>query len=261
MSIRLAASPSPQLTADARSAFVWGTALMIATATALSFADTMRIGAGAAGVALFAALLALLDRRLAHHPHGRFGRANRITLLRAGVACLLAARVLDPLPVAASERWVMAAVAAAALLLDGADGWAARRDGLCSRFGARFDMEVDAFAILVLCALALKIAAVPGWVLAIGLMRYVYVAAGNFAPVLRRKLPDRPGSAWRRKTIAVCQSIALIAALTPALDRTCAALACAAALSLLAYSFAADVVLLLRESDGRGARGALPGCE
>ena len=37
-----------------------------------------------------------------------------------------------------------------ALLLDAVDGGVARRTGTVSGFGARFDMEVDAFLILVL---------------------------------------------------------------------------------------------------------------
>jgi phosphatidylglycerophosphate synthase len=252
MSIR-AIPPPPPLTTDARLVFGWAAGLMVSTAATLAMGDLLRPGAGAAAMALFAALLLLLDRQLAaYHPHRHFGRANRITLLRAGIACLLAARARDPRPLTGSERWALAAVAAAALVLDGADGRAARRDGLCSRFGARFDMEVDAFAILALCGVALKASAAPGWTLAMGLMRYAYVAAGAAAPVLRRALPTAPLSMWRRKAIAVCQPIALIAALIPAVDRGWAACACFAALTLLAYSFAADIVLLLRETRAAG---------
>jgi phosphatidylglycerophosphate synthase len=39
------------------------------------------------------------------------------------------------------------------LALDGLDGWLARRFGLASAYGARFDMEVDGFLILVLALL------------------------------------------------------------------------------------------------------------
>ena len=38
--------------------------------------------------------------------------------------------------------------------LDGVDGWLARRSGIASAFGARFDMEIDALLILVLAVLA-----------------------------------------------------------------------------------------------------------
>ena len=150
-----------------------------------------------------------------------------------------------PAPVGAPERWLLAAIAAAALMLDGADGWAARRQGLASDFGARFDLEVDAFAILVLAITVAKAQAAPYWVLAIGGMRYLYVAAALVFPLLRRPLPPRPIADRRRKTIAVVQSVGLTIALVPATLAGWAAVVCAAALGLLAYSFAADIVILL----------------
>jgi phosphatidylglycerophosphate synthase len=168
---------------------------------------------------LFAGLLFAVERGLvAHHPHPRLGTANRITLFRAAIACLIAARAVEPAPLGAPERWLLAAISVAALMLDGADGWAARRQGLASAFGARFDLEVDAFAILVLAITVAKAQAVPCWVLAIGGMRYFYLAAALAFPLLR---------------------------LAPATLRGWAAFSCAAALGLLAYSFAADIVILL----------------
>jgi phosphatidylglycerophosphate synthase len=104
-------------------------------------------------------------------------------------------------------------------MLDGADGWAARRQGLASAFGARFDMEIDAFATLVLAITAVKAHAVPGWVLAIGAMRYFYLAAALAFPLLRRPLPPRTIADRRRKTIAVIQSIGLTLAFAPQRSR------------------------------------------
>lgn len=197
------------------------------------------------GLLLFAGLLIAVERGLAaHHPHSRLGIANRITLVRSAIACLIAARALDPDPLGMPERWLVAAIAGGALLLDGADGWAARRQGLASAFGARFDMEIDALAILVLSVTVLKASAVPGWVLAIGAMRYLYLVAGQMWPVLRQPLPAHPRADRRRKTIAVVQSVALIIALMPAVTPRWAAIVCAAALGLLACSFAADIVML-----------------
>ncbi|HEX3414396.1 MAG TPA: CDP-alcohol phosphatidyltransferase family protein [Stellaceae bacterium] len=198
------------------------------------------------GLALFAGLLFAVERGLAaHHPHPRLGAANRITLVRAAIACLIAARVVEPAPLGAPERWLLAAIAAAALMLDGADGWAARRQGLVSVFGARFDLEVDAFAILVLAITVVKAQAVPYWVLAIGGMRYLYLAAALAFPLLRRPLPPRRIADRRRKTIAVVQGVGLTITLVPATLPGWAAIICAAALGLLAYSFAADIVILL----------------
>jgi phosphatidylglycerophosphate synthase len=238
-------SPSPPaLLREARSLFTRSLALAAISVPVLGVA----IGTVPAlsGLALFAGLLFAVERGLAaHHPHPRLGTANRITLVRAAIACLIAARAIEPAPLAAPERWLLAAVAMAALMLDGADGWAARRQGLASAFGARFDMEVDAFAILVLAITVAKAQAVPCWVLAIGGMRYFYLAAAHAFPLLRRPLPPRQIADRRRKTIAVAQSVGLTIALIPATMAGWAAAACAAALGLLAYSFAADIVILL----------------
>ena len=76
---------------------------------------------------------------------------------------------------------------AVALALDGVDGKVARRTGTSSALGARFDMEVDAFLILVLSA-ASPLSLGP-WVLAIGAMRYAFVAAAEVLAWLRAALP------------------------------------------------------------------------
>jgi phosphatidylglycerophosphate synthase len=240
-------SPSlspPPLVREARSVFARSLAFAAISVPVLGVA----IGPlpALSGLALFAGLLFAVERGLAaHHPYPRFGTANRITLVRAAIACLIAARAIEPAPLGAPERWLLAAIAAAALMLDGADGWAARRQGLASAFGARFDMEVDAFAILVLAITVVKAQAVPYWVLAIGGMRYIFVAAALAFPLLRRPLPPRPIADRRRKTIAVVQSVGLTIALAPATLESWAAVVCAAALGLLAYSFVADIVILL----------------
>jgi phosphatidylglycerophosphate synthase len=205
------------------------------------------------GVALFAGFLLAISRGLlAYHPHPRLGIANRITLARAAIACLIAARAIEPAPLGEPERWLLSAVAGAALLLDGADGWAARRQGLASAFGARFDLEVDAFAILVLSITVVKAHAVPPWVLAIGAMRYLYLAMALVLPLLRRPLPPRPIADRRRKTIAVVQSVGLIVAMAPATSSAWAQAACAVALGLLAYSFGTDIFILRCTTDRIG---------
>ena len=238
-------SPSPPaLLREARSVFTRWLALAAISVPMLGVA----IGTipALSGLALFAGLLFAVERGLAaHHPHTRLGTANRITLVRAAIACLIAARAIEPAPLGAPERWLLVAIAGAALMLDGADGWAARRQGLASAFGARFDLEVDAFAILVLAITVVKAQAVPCWVLAIGGMRYIYLAAALAFPLLRRPLPPRRIADRRRKTIAVVQSVGLTIALVPVTVADWAAAACAAALGLLTYSFAADIVILL----------------
>ena len=246
MSIRITSpSPSPALVRETRSVFARSFGLAVAAMSLPVLGGAVNAVSALTGLALFAGLLFAVERGLtAHHPHSRLGAANRITLLRAAIACLIAARAIEPASIGRPERWLLAALAAGALMLDGADGWAARRQGLASAFGARFDMEVDAFAILILATTVVKAHAAPIWVLAIGAMRYLYLAAALALPRLRRPLPPRPIADRRRKTIAVIQSVGLIIALVPTTEPASAAVICAAALALLVYSFAADIVIL-----------------
>jgi len=247
MSIHAAPLPSYSLALMREAHVVFARSLGIAAAATLLLVlgGAVQTPAAMAGLILFTGLVVASERRLArNHPHPRLGIANRITLARAGVACLIAGRALDPDPLGTAERWTLVALAGAALLLDGTDGWAARRQGLASAFGARFDMEIDAFAIAVLAITAVKAGAVPCWVLAIGAMRYLYVGAGRLFPVLRPTPPARAFADRRRKAIAVVQSLALLCSLAPATPPSWAAAVCALALVMLAYSFAADIVML-----------------
>jgi len=239
--------------------FAGSVVFAVAATLLLVLGGAVRALSGMAGLILFIGLVVAFERLLAgNHPYPRFGIANRITLARAGVACLIASRALDPAPLGAKERWILVFVAGAALLLDGTDGWAARRQGLASAFGARFDMETDAFAIAVLAVTAVKAACVPCWVLAIGAMRYLNLGAGRVFPVLRGPPPACAFADRRRKAIAVVQSLALLGSLAPATPPRWAVTACAVALGLLAYSFAADIVMLLfAEPPRRGPNKSL----
>jgi phosphatidylglycerophosphate synthase len=192
---------------------------------------------------LFAAIVGLsLGFLQQHHPFARFGAANQITTLRAILVALVAGLVGEPrLPAIA-----MAAVAAslAVIVLDGIDGWLARRQGIASRFGARFDMEIDALLILALSTLAWRHGKAGVWVLASGLLRYAFVAAGSIAPWLRGALPP----SRRRQTICVIQIAALTLVMLPAIESPGSARLAAAALAVLAFSFLADTLWLRRHA-------------
>ena len=109
-----------------------------------------------------------------------FGLPNWVTFCRLLMAAFIgglaapgaASGTLD-----AREAWIWCAVAVIALALDGLDGWLARRLKRETPFGARFDMETDAFLMLVLSLLVWLMGKAGPWVLAIGLMRYVFVGA------------------------------------------------------------------------------------
>ncbi|MCG6657533.1 CDP-alcohol phosphatidyltransferase family protein [Halomonas campisalis] len=169
------------------------------------------------------------------------GWANRLTLLRGVVVALLAGALVDP-ALLARHPWPLAGLALLALLLDGADGWVARRTGSASAFGARFDMELDAFFILVLCLALLSLGKVGPWVLGIGLMRYGFVLAGHRHAWLRAPLPE----SRRRKAVCVWQVVALMLGLLPPLGAQVAGWLAATALVGLAGSFAVDVRWLWR---------------
>jgi phosphatidylglycerophosphate synthase len=127
-----------------------------------------------------------------------------------------------------------------ALALDWVDGRVARRTGTVTAFGARFDMEVDAFLILVLSVYAARWFGT--WVLAIGLARYALLAAEQVWPWLRQPVPPR----YWRKVVAAVQGIVLTVAASGLLPHTLMTVILLGALLLLAESFGRDVLYLSR---------------
>jgi phosphatidylglycerophosphate synthase len=187
-----------------------------------------------------------------HAPHQRFGMANSVTLGRAGVTALLWGVVGEAMPgpfaFEAELCWLLAGAAATALLLDGVDGWIARRSGMVSKFGADFDLEVDCLFVLALSLLVYAAGRAGAWVLMNGFMRYLFVCAGWLWPVLAAPLqPLR-----RRKVICAIQGAVLIAVLAPILPGEATPAVCLAALALLVYSFGADVFWLMAQKGDAG---------
>jgi len=176
------------------------------------------------------------------HPFACLGPANQVTLVRGTLVALLFALIGES-TVSGVPAMVMVA-ASVVCLLDGADGWLARRSKMVSGFGARFDMETDAVLVAVLAALAWQFGKVGAWVLWAGLLRYLYLAAGAVVPLLRRPLPP----SYLRKTIAVVQMVALIVAIAPFVSPALSARVAAAASAALTLSFLQQVLWLYRNS-------------
>ena len=195
-----------------------------------------------AAMATYLVLAGLIMRRLSSHGHG-LGWANRVTLARGVLVALLTGAVTDP-ELLATQGNLFAGLALAALLLDGLDGWVARRSGTTSPFGARFDMELDAFFILVLCLALLVLDKAGPWILAIGAMRYAFVLAGRRLPWLNATLPERR----RRQAVCVWQVAALMLGLLPAVGATATTWLAATALAGLVGSFGADIRWLHRHA-------------
>lgn len=208
--------------------------------------------AGWAAAAVYLAVAhALLATGLRRRGATRFGQANVVTSLRSSlvgaITGMVVASFTAPIPV-----WMLVALIVPALALDAVDGWVARRTGSASDLGARYDMEVDAFLLLVLSA---YVAADLGlWVLAIGALRYLFVTVGWALPWFRAQLPYR----YWRKVVTAVAGIALalaVAGTAPGVELGAVGVAgVVVALGLLVESFGRDVVWLVVRR-GAGVRG------
>ncbi|WP_432133934.1 MULTISPECIES: CDP-alcohol phosphatidyltransferase family protein [unclassified Streptomyces] len=211
------------------------------------------------GLVFAVASWAVLSRALHRARPRSFGPANRVTLGRAtlvgGVTALVADSFASSPPV-----MLLVVLTAVALILDGVDGKVARRTGTSTPLGARFDMEVDAFLILVLSVYDATL--FGPWVLLIGGMRYAFVAAARVAPWLNAPLPP----SMARKTVAALQGICLLLAGAEVLPYAVNFAVVLAALGSLVWSFGRDVRWLWRTArvpaDALGTAGpaGVAGC-
>ena len=220
-----------------------GTVLILA-----ALARTVGLGGAGllVGLATGLTLNLALARALWRDPSAGLSWASWVTLTRAilavGVAALTAATFERPVATA-----TLVTLASVALAGDFVDGWLARRTSTESALGAKLDGEVDAFLILVL---SIEVApTVGGWVLAIGLARYAFLAAGWRLHWLRAPLPRRH---WR-KTVTASQGVALVVGASGVAPLTVSRVLLAVALALLAESFGRDVWWLWRRRDAAPA--------
>ncbi|WOI57292.1 CDP-alcohol phosphatidyltransferase family protein [Palleronia sp. LCG004] len=156
-----------------------------------------------------------------------------MTTLRLALMAGLAAGLLGD----RGADWSIFAVAMLVLLLDGVDGWLARREGVASEFGARFDMEVDA-ALAAILSLVLLVDGRGGVdLLVLGGARYAFVAASFVLPWLSHPLAP----SLRRKTICVLQIGALAVLSAPILPDWSARPLAVVAAAFVFWSFARDI--------------------
>ncbi|MQX35705.1 CDP-alcohol phosphatidyltransferase family protein [Roseospira navarrensis] len=218
------------------SAALFGALGVVALSAVLPGAGVL---AGAMALALYLVGATLAGRALARtYPFRRLGLCNLVTLGRLALVGALVA----PTAAGVGPSWAVLAVAVVALTLDGVDGWMARRYGLVSAFGARFDMEVDSAFALVLALNAAIGSEAGALVVLLGLPRYAFLAAGMACPWMRPALPDR----FSRKVVAVAHMAALIAMQAPLLPPSGAAVMAAAVAGLVGWSFARDILWLWR---------------
>lgn len=169
------------------------------------------------------------------------GPANAVTLARAilvgGVTALVVTSFSHAISIPA-----LVTVAGVALALDGVDGQVARRTGSSSALGARFDMEIDAYLILVLSIYAGD--RFGWWTVALGAYRYLFVAASWAFPWLNAALPPK----FSRKVVAALQGVVLALVTAHLLPHYVALGALILALGTLTWSFGRDTLWLYRES-------------
>ena len=190
-------------------------------------------------------LLDLLEVRNGRpaRPVQRATPADRVTFVRACLSGVVA--VLVVLSYAGHPQiGLLVTLAAVALVLDAVDGAVARRTVATER-GAAFDMEVDAFLILVLSVAV--VATVGWWVLLIGSARYLLLLATRLWPWLGDPIPPRR---WA-KGVAALQGVVLVVVVADVLPHPVAVGSLVVALALLVVSFGHQVWWLHRARSER----------
>jgi phosphatidylglycerophosphate synthase len=218
--------------------WIWG-AIGVAVLVAMFLVTPLSLVGWLAGVAYVLVSNLLLSLGLRRRGMTRLGPANAATATRSLLVGFIISLVVTsftlPIPVP-----LLIGLTATALLLDAVDGLLARRFGSESPLGARFDMEVDAFLMLVLSVFDAR--SLGWWILAIGLMRYAFVAAGWVLPWMRAQLPPR----YWRKVVTAVAGIALTLAATGWGSPLVGQITLGVALLLLVESFGRDVIWLFR---------------
>jgi len=176
--------------------------------------------------------------------------ANAVTGFRlvtgVGAVAATAFGVLPPTTAAWAIFWALVM----GEITDFLDGFIARRAGPTA-FGARLDMETDAFFMLALSMIAVAWHGFPRWIIVTGLLRYA-VALPFFL------LPDSPFprsfSAFAR-TASATAAIALLVVVFPRSPDLLRTIGGVLAVVILALSFGWEAVLrVAAAARGRGAR-------
>ena len=194
---------------DARSLDIWTWAHAVVTLAGCALAALVGRPWPLSGVALLSVAVLLWRSRGKYAPGGAFGPANAVTAIRCALTLALG------LPDRGFSSAALAALVAFAWVLDGLDGWIARRRGLVSPFGAAFDLETDALLVLVATLQLWQRGRLGVWILVPGLLRYLYVLALAIMPPVAGQVP--------RSLLGRLAFVTLIAGLVAAFARADAA--------------------------------------
>jgi phosphatidylglycerophosphate synthase len=155
---------------------IWGNLHALAIVAATGLAVALGHPALLAWVGGCSFLVLVIQTRGNWAPRGRLGVANVVTTLRL----LMTFALLLGYAHLADGAVCMAALSI--LILDGVDGWLARRYDTASDFGARYDVEADSLFVIALTVILLARGAAGPWVLVAGLWRYFYILVRIILP-------------------------------------------------------------------------------
>ena len=188
--------------------------------------------------------LAVAAALLRDPPGTTLGAANRVTLWRTALACLFAGLVGEGALALGGLAIPLVVGAVAFLVLDGVDGWLARRRGEESNFGRLLDHETDALFLLILSVLVYQTGKVGPWIIAAGLLHYVYLGVRAAWPRLRVDLP----AGRRGPAIGLGAMLGLLACLSLDLPTVIAKAVAAVVLGALIWSFSIDGFRMWRKA-------------
>jgi phosphatidylglycerophosphate synthase len=189
------------------------------------------------GAAVVAFVLKFIIRKDEYSANGVLGgAANWITLARL-VTLIVATLILRD-----NTGVVFGSIILAIIIVDGLDGYVARKYGLATRFGADFDMETDALLSCVLSLIAYWHYDVSLLVPAAGVLRYAFVILLRMSGLHKYDPPKMPGV----RLIAVIFFISLI---TPYfIDPPLSGWSMEVAAALIFFSFGREFYLRYRKS-------------
>ncbi|MET0828227.1 MAG: CDP-alcohol phosphatidyltransferase family protein [Microbacterium sp.] len=218
---------------------LWSVAVGIVGLAAIGLFGVLSVAGWCAGLLYLGGSNVVLTRGLRRRETARFGPANAVTAVRSTLVGLITALAVTSFTTPISVP-LLIGLTVSALALDAVDGWIARRTHSTSELGARFDMEVDAFLLLVLSAYVAQ--DLGWWVLTIGLLRYAFVVAGWMLPWMTATLPPR----YWRKVVTAAAGIGLTIAASGLMPEPGEVIVTLITLGLLIESFGRDVVWLYR---------------
>ena len=153
------------------------------------------------------------------------GAANWVTLIRLILCCVLLISASFNFP------WLLVGLGLTIAILDGVDGYLARKEKKTDQFGNYFDMETDAVFVMCLSFSIWYMGIAGPWILLAGYWRYIFAISLYWINIKKKPEPR----IWLARAIAVYTMIALTVAFV--LPATEAKLLCFSVVGLLTLSF------------------------